>query len=508
MKKWAVGIVLVVIGICAIGIGAYVIRNDSAVGPIDYTFGTVATGDIESVVVATGAIEPLNTYVVGSELSGQVSDIFVDFNDQVEAGQLLAIIDPRSLEARVTQQEADVEVATANISSREAELSRAQANLRQAEREIARVESLKRDGHVSEADLERSLTDLENAESTVAIAKSTLSNAHAALTQREAQLSQGKLDLERTKIRSPTSGTVINRNIEIGQTVAASFSAPELFVIADDLSNMTVEATIDEADIGRVNEGLFCRFTVDAHPDKEFTGRVQQIRKQPLEAQNVVTYKVIVSARNDEFALLPGMTANVEIILGKREGVLTIPNGATRYISKDAAPPQTQASSGAAPQTGGGGGRGGFGGGGGGRGGGGTDAMIQRLQSELALSDEQVTQVRAEYDSMRQQMMGLWSSAGQGGEVDRTAMQRQMQQMMATVNKRIESILTAEQIGKFQEMMGGTSTKRATVYVLNAEGKETAKPIRIGLSDDTSTEVVEGLEEGEQVIVRARRSAA
>ena len=500
--KIAIAVALVLVVVVGGGYGYTVYRDNPTQSEIEFTFGTVAMGDIESVVIATGAIEPLNTYVVGSELSGQISDIFVDFNDRVDAGEILARIDPRTLEARVTQQEADVEVAQANIKSRTAEHNRANANLRQAEREIARVESLKRDGHVSDADVERALTDLENAESAVSIAAASLSNAHAALTQRQAQLSQGKLDLERTIIRSPTAGTVINRNIEVGQTVAASFSAPELFVIADDLSNMTVEATIDEADIGNITVGMNCRFAVDAYPDKEFAGRVQQIRKQPTVAQNVVTYKVIVSARNDDLTLMPGMTANVEIVLGKREGVLTIPNGATRYVSKDAEPPAgggggaAGASSGGRPA-----------GGGGGRGGGDPMAI---LKTELQLTDSQSTQIEAEYASMRRQMQSMWTGGGGGGgQVDREQMRENMQRMMADVNKRIESHLTPEQREKFRELMGGASrTQRATVYLLNAEGKEIGKAIRIGLSDDTSTEVVEGLEEGEQVIVRARRRAA
>ena len=505
--KIAIAVALVLVVVVGGGYGYTVYRDNPTQSEIEFTFGTVAMGDIESVVIATGAIEPLNTYVVGSELSGQISDIFVDFNDRVDAGEILARIDPRTLEARVTQQEADVEVAHANIKSRTAEHNRANANLRQAEREIARVESLKRDGHVSDADVERALTDLENAESAVSIAAASLSNAHAALTQRQAQLSQGKLDLERTIIRSPTAGTVINRNIEVGQTVAASFSAPELFVIADDLSNMTVEATIDEADIGNITVGMNCRFAVDAYPDKEFAGRVQQIRKQPTVAQNVVTYKVIVSARNDDLTLMPGMTANVEIVLGKREGVLTIPNGATRYVSKDAEPPAggSGAPSGAASGGRSGGGFAGGGGAGGGRGGGNP---MEAMKTELQLSDTQVTQIQEVYSGMMRQMQSMFPGGG-GGQVDREQIRENVQRLRTAANKTIEGYLTPEQIVKFREMMSGTSrSQRATVYLLNAEGKEIGKAIRIGLSDDTSTEVIEGLEEGEQVIVRARRRSA
>ena len=328
----------IIVGLVAIaaiaGISMYALAPKQE--SIEYRLGPAQMGDIESLVVSTGTLEALNTVIVGSQLSGQIDELRADFNDVVEEGQIIARIDPRTFEARKKQNAADVEVAGANIVSRRAELTRATATLRQAQRELARRHSLKERGHVSESELDADITAVETAAALVQVAKASVTNAEAVLAQREAALAQSELDLERTFIRSPVDGTVINRTIELGQTVAASFSAPELFAIGQDLHQMKVEASIDEADIGRVSEGMQCRFTVDAYPERRFTGRIRQIRKAPNVLQNVVTYKVIITANNADLALLPGMTANVEIVLGRKDEVLRIPNGALRFAPRNA----------------------------------------------------------------------------------------------------------------------------------------------------------------------------
>ena len=236
---------------------------------IDYRLSAVEVGDIESVVLSAGTLAALNTVVVGSQLSGQVAELHADFNDTVEADDLIARIDPRTFEARVKQNEADVAVAKGNIESRKAELQRAQATLRQAERELARRQTL------------QDSADMSRRRNWIATSRwwrrhkrrSPWPKPPSAMRWRRwssagRQLEQSKLDLERTYIRSPVSGTVINRQVELGQTVAASFSAPELFEIGQDLHRMKVEASVDEADIGRIREGMPCRFTVDAYPDR------------------------------------------------------------------------------------------------------------------------------------------------------------------------------------------------------------------------------------------------
>lgn len=487
---------------------------------LSYEFAEVQRGDIESVVVATGELQPVNEVIVGSEISGQISEMMVDFNDSVEAGEILARLDPRTLEARLSQREADVESAKASIVSREAERERAQSNLRQATRQYNRNQDLRKQGHVSESQLDNDMNQLESATSALAIAKAQIVTARSGLVQAEAALAQAQLDLERTMIRSPVSGTVINRNVEIGQTVAASLQAPELFIIANDLHQMQVEASVDEADIGQIQDGMQCRFTVDAYPEREFNGRIQQVRKAPIEQANVVTYKVIVTARNEDLALLPGMTANVEIVLGQRSDVLKIANGALRYQPREgvtylsAANSADREGSGSARSTGfGASASGGEQGGGGfrppgGSAGGGTQ-QIAALQEALNLTGEQSKQINDIFQRMRQNMQASFASGGGfagGGGGPNPGFRDRMRQMREQMSKDIESVLTTEQRAEYRRMISGRSQqRRETVFVMNEEGIQVEKNVVVGLQDDSSIEVISGLEEGDEVVVRARR---
>ncbi len=496
---------------------------------IDYRMSTVEVGDIESVVLSAGTLAALNTVVVGSQLSGQVAELHADFNDTVDAGDLIARIDPRTFEARVQQNEADVAVARGNIASRKADLQRAEATLRQAERELERRQTLQERGHISATELDRDTTTVETSQAAVSVAQAAIGNAMATLEQREASLAQSKLELERTYIRSPVSGTVINRQVELGQTVAASFSAPELFEIGQDLHRMKVEASVDEADIGRIREGMSCRFTVDAYPDRRFFGRIQQIRKAPSVVQNVVTYKVIITADNNDLALLPGMTASVQIVLGSKSDVVKVPNAALRFaprgVVREAPSPSVQAS-GAARSAFGGGGRGGgpgggrgegfggggqgqgFGGGGrgegfggGGRGGFGRGGgYLETVREQLELAPEQDEKLEEMMEAQRDSMRRAFQSGGG----DREAMRARMQSMRAAMEREVQSILTPEQRETLQAAQAETAGhRRASVWVLGEDGEPEERRILAGLNDDESTEVVSGLEEGEEVIVRA-----
>ena len=495
-----------------------------ALGPpgerIDYRLSTVEVGDIESVVLSAGTLAALNTVVVGSQLSGQVAELHADFNDTVEEGDLIARIDPRTFEARVQQNEADVAVAQGNIESRKADLQRARATLRQAERELGRRQTLQERGHISATELDRDVTTVETSQAQVAVAEASIGNARATLEQREAALAQSKLDLERTFIRSPVSGTVINRRVELGQTVAASFSAPELFEIGQDLHRMKVEASVDEADIGRIREGMPCRFTVDAYPDRRFFGRIQQIRKAPSVVQNVVTYKVIITADNNDLALLPGMTASVQIVLGSKNDVVKVPNAALRFAPRgvvretpraDSQPAAAPAQFGGGARGGGrgGGGRGergargeGFGGGfaGGGRGGGRGGGLVESLRDAVDLTPEQDEKLDEIVDSQRDSMR----SAFQSGGGDREAMRSRMQSMRAAMQKDIEAILTPDQLEAWQALQEGTAgQRRASVWLMGEDGEPEERRVVVGLNDDEATEVVSGLKQGEEVIVRA-----
>ena len=512
-------IALIAVVVVAAGGAASLYALAPSGAQIDYRLSAVEMGDIESVVLSAGTLAALNTVVVGSQLSGQVAELHADFNDTVEAGDLIARIDPRTFEARVQQNEADVAVAKGNIESRRADLQRAEANLRQAERELGRRQTLQGRGHISATELDRDVTTVETSQAQVAVANASIGNAMATLEQREAALAQSRLDLERTYIRSPVSGTVINRRVELGQTVAASFSAPELFEIGQDLHRMKVEASVDEADIGRIREGMPCRFTVDAYPDRRFFGRIQQIRKAPNIVQNVVTYKVIITADNDDLALLPGMTASVQIVLGSKSDVLKVPNAALRFAPRGTVREKQRADSqpATAPAQFGGGTRGGgparggrgegFGGsaqGGGfaagGRGGGGRGGLAETVRTELELTPEQDRRLEEITEAQRDSMREAFRSAGG----DREAMRARMQSMRAATEREIEAILAPEQLEKLRAMREkNAGLQRATVWLLGDDGEPEERRIVVGLHDDEATEVVSGLEEGEEVVVRA-----
>ena len=479
-------------------------------GELTFTQAQVTKGDIESIVVTTGTLEALNTVVVGSQLSGQIQELNVDFNDVVTAQQLIARIDPRTFEARVLQNQADVSVAKANIVQREAELTRWEATLAQAERELARKQGLQEQGHVSASELDQEMTNVETSNAQLKMTAASIANAQAVLIQRGAALHQSELDLERTYIRSPVAGTVINRTVEVGQTVAASFSAPELFQIAQDLHEMKVEASVDEADIGRISEGQNCRFTVDAYPERDFTGRVQQIRKAPDIVQNVVTYRVIITAANNDLALLPGMTANVEIVLGRKQNVLRVPNAALRFVPRGMQATAGQAASFEGGQTAGAGAEGGRRGG---------PGMMDELLDQLDLTSDQRTAItelmtaqRERFQQMARSSGGGGAGAGGRGGGDRGAMGERFRQARQNMNASIRELLTAEQGRRFLELSdnrrsrGQRTDRPGTVWIMAGDEPELQR-VRIGLADDQFTELVGGLDEGDSVIVRASRLA-
>jgi len=274
-------------------------------------------GDIEAVVVTSGSLNPVTIVDVGSQVSGRISNLYVDFNSHVKKGQVLAELDQSLFLTRVNQNEA-------NYQRSKAALEKAKLTLENAKRKYERALNL----------FEKELISYEEKETSEVQyfgALADLQSAEASLEQAKSQLESSKVDLTYTIIKSPIDGIVINRNFNIGQTVAASFQAPVLFQIANDLSKMQVECSVDEADIGKVKEGQKARFTVDAFPDDLFTGKVSQVRYSPEVIQNVVTYTTIVDVVNPEMKLRPGMTAMVSIISDEAKNVLRVPNAALRF---------------------------------------------------------------------------------------------------------------------------------------------------------------------------------
>lgn len=296
----AAAIILVILAV--VGGGAwFVLRNDGS--GESYRFVTVERGTIESVVSSTGTLRATSTVQVGTQVSGRIEAIYVDFNDRVEKGQLVARIDPTLLEQEVRSAKASV--------------ARAEAEVAQAESEMKRSQRLY-EGKV--------ITDSEytNAEYQLAVARSSLESARINLDRAERNLTY-------SEIRAPVDGTVLERNVEAGQTVAASLQAPQLFLIAGDLSEMEIVALVDESDIGRIAVGQSVRFTVQAFPDRYFDGLVHQVRLQSTTQENVVNYMVAVSVDNADGRLLPGMTATVEFIVERAEDVLMVSNTALRF---------------------------------------------------------------------------------------------------------------------------------------------------------------------------------
>ncbi|MCX7973031.1 MAG: efflux RND transporter periplasmic adaptor subunit [Candidatus Aminicenantes bacterium] len=314
-KKWLIlGIVLVVIVGAIVGYG--MIKKGKNNTP-KYRFETVSRGDIEATVVTSGTVNPVTVVDVGSQVSGRVAKIYVDFNSPVKAGQIVAELEQDSFIARLQQDEANYRSAVAS-------LDRAKVSLEIAEKKYKRALSLFEKNLIS-------YEEKEAAEANYLNAKSEVLAAEARLEQAKSQLEASRVNLAYTIIRSPVDGVVITRNVNVGQTVAASLQAPVLFKIATDLSKMQVQCSVDEADIGKVKEGQRVRFTVDSYPGETFYGVVRQVRYSPETVQNVVTYTTIVDVDNPDLKLLPGMTANVTITVGEAKGVLRVPNAALRF---------------------------------------------------------------------------------------------------------------------------------------------------------------------------------
>jgi HlyD family secretion protein len=305
----------------------------------------VERGTLQSAVLATGTLQPVQTVQVSSQVSGQIVELIADFNSKVKPNDVIARLDPTTFQGKVASAEADLAVAEASIRSKQATLARARSELvrideaaRDSDRALDRARQLVKTGAVTERSVEQAevlkaqtYAQVVSSKADIALAEAEIRVAEANVEQKRAAVRIARTDLDRATIRSPIDGIVIDRQVELGQTVAASLSAPTLFVIAAALEEMQLEASIDEADIGRVREGQQVAFTVDAYPGRAFEGRVSQVRRAPKSVQNVVTYTAVVTADNSSGALFPGMTANVRLIVDTRKDVLKVPQAALRF---------------------------------------------------------------------------------------------------------------------------------------------------------------------------------
>jgi HlyD family secretion protein len=288
---------------------------------IRYKTARSERSDLRSVIQATGTLDAVETVDVGTQISGTVKEIYIDYNSVVKKGQLIAEIDSAT-------QQADVAQAEANLMAARADLMNSEAVLANAEKSLARTRKLAEKDLIAKA-------DVDTEEKTYLTSKAQVAASRARIAQYQATLDKTKINLGYTRIYSPVDGVVVAKNVEKGQTVAASYQTPSIAEIAKDLSQMQVEVNVDEADIGGVREGQKATFTVDAHPNDPFDGLVTQVRLSPKTTDNVVTYVVIVKVSNNKGLLMPGMTANVSLIVEERKDVVVVPNSAFRFKPSD-----------------------------------------------------------------------------------------------------------------------------------------------------------------------------
>ena len=500
---------------------------------VTYRFAVVERGDIVSAISTSGTLGALVTVEVGSQVSGQVAELHADYNTAVSEGQLIARIDPRTFESLVRQAEAELAIAraglavqraahvraTADVASAAASLRVAGANAEdalatkaEADRELQTKSDLVSRGVAATRDLDRARADADGAAAKVRAAQAQIAvqtaglqavkaaammaaaqveNAQAQVQHRNAALDKARVDLDRTAIRAPVDGVVIDREVSLGQTVAASLNAPVLFTIAQDLRQMQVEASVDEADIGRVRPGQPVKFTVDAYPGRSFGGRVEQVRQKPQVVQNVVTYTVIVSAANPDLALLPGMTANVEVVLERRADALKVPNAALRFRPASERSPAggeaAQVAVAAAPA--------------------GSGGPLGAL-SALDLDDGQRRQVQALTSELRERARSLRAEGVPASEI-RETLRGERGQLV----ERLRSILTTDQFARFEAAnaarRGGEGVSSGRVWTVQGDGAPVAVAIRYGATDGSHTEIVSGeLAAGQRIIVGASRPPA
>jgi HlyD family secretion protein len=530
---------LATLGVLALGataaVGAYLYTQTGGAPP-RFKTAPVQRGALTATVSATGNLNAVITVQVGSQVSGQIKDLFADFNSQVRPGQLIARLDPEMFEAKASQVRAELEAAEAGELNQRAQIERARAEvdnaraalaaaraqtakarvaLLDAARDLARKRDLfdkeliaqsDRDSaqathDAAQAQLESAQAQeqalqsaIRSAEAGRAVAEAQLRSAEATVRQRRAALQQAQVDLERTFIRSPVEGVVVSRNVDVGQTVAASLAAPTLFTIAQDLTKMQIDTNVDEADIGRVQTGQRATFTVDAFPSQTFAGQVVQIRKAPKPVQNVVTYNVVVGVDNAGLQLLPGMTANVRIVIDMRPDALLVPNTALRFRPPGEEPPAPAAPPGGPER----------------RPGGGLPSLEEiraRLVRELGLAPEQQKRLEPILEEARRHFMGLQRIPP---AQRRTAALR----IREEARQKVRALLTPEQQTRYDQMPDGQAARpdgRGTpgrVFTLGPDGKPRAVTLKLGLTDGSSTEVVEGdLREGQEVLVGATAPA-
>jgi HlyD family secretion protein len=456
-SKW----IVILVAIILIVAGAIWYFKHGNNGAPQYQTTTVTRGDLMQAVTASGTLNPVLNVTVGCQVSGRISKLYVDFNSPVTNGQLVAEIDPRTYQAAMEQSSADLANSRANLELQQAEADRAL--------------ELFTNKLISQSDRDTTIATLHEADAMVKIKTAALSNALA--------------NLGYCKVYSPVDGTVISRSVDVGQTVAASMSAPVLFQIANDLAKMQIDANVSEADIGSVEEGQNVSFTVDAFPDRKFAGRVRQIRNAPTTVQNVVTYDVVIDVANPDLKLRPGMTANASLITAERSGVLKIPNAALRFRPPDSVAKATKPAATNAPQAA--------------KTGGTNGAAVAANTAPPLTGNEppeelqkRVTEMRARGEDIPPEIRTKLFQLYQSGAL----------QMPAGFGRGGGGGFGGRGGGGFGSR--GSQPSSRTIYTLAADGNSgnpTPQPVTVktGISDGSSTEIIDGLKEGDTIIIGA-----
>jgi HlyD family secretion protein len=328
MKTRSKSVILVVV---AVVIGLLVFAGLNRSKPIQNFSAKVERGDINDAVEATGTINSVITVQVGSQVSGSIAKLYADFNTRVHKGDVVALIDPALFKGALLQATADLENAQANVAAARANLEKARAGLVQTEADYKRAVGLARDGVMSQQQLDMAKSNFESAKATAGASEAGITQAEAQVSLKKAAVAVAQTNLDYTVIRSPIDGTVVARNVDVGQTVAASLQAPTIFTIAQDLTKMWVYAKTDESDVDNIKVGQPVSFKVDALPKETFRGVVTQVRMNPTTVQSVVTYDTIIEFANPDLKLFPGMTAYVTIPVATARNVVKLPNTALRY---------------------------------------------------------------------------------------------------------------------------------------------------------------------------------
>jgi HlyD family secretion protein len=506
----------------AVGAGVWYLYAQGQGDAPQYRLERAERGPLVAAVSATGNLNAVTAVQVGTQVSGQITELHADFNSVVRRGQVIARIDPATFESKVRQARADVDSAKATVLNQEAQVERARADVENAlsalaegraqtaraqlmvadtQRDLGRKRELfqralipKSDYDTAQAAYDAAVTQLDAAhakEQSLAaaigsgraqlrVAEAMLQATRSQVEQKEAVLHQARLDLEHTTIRAPVDGVVVSRAVDVGQTVAASLAAPTLFTIARDLTKMQVEASVGEADIGRVRIDGPAKFTVDAFPGEAFKGRVMQVRKAAQIVQNVVTYIVIVAVDNPEGKLLPGMTANVKLIVAEKPNVLKVPNAALRFRPpgpKEGKPKSAQRADG--PQS--------------------PESSREQLVRSLGLTAAQQAKLDPILNDSRRQLTAL-RVAGLADE-ERQAF---TQGFGEATRARIRTILTSEQRARYDQLAAddGRSGVPGRVWALGPNGVLQPVALTLGLTDGSATEVRGGdLREGQEIVV-------